>query len=141
MKDAETVAELKVFYATAAGWSFEDWGPTYAAFTAGVAGGFNGEPEHRTAAPLVILETNDLEAAEAAVREAGGTVTLGIFTYPGGRRVPLQRSGGKRIGDDAGGRLKPWRLGASLAAVMVGVLICRHQGDIFLFRLRTRSAL
>ena len=95
--DADAVAGMKDFYGKAMGWTFEDWGPTYAAFTSGLPGGFNGEPEHRTAAPLVIVETNDLEAAEAAVRAAGGTITLGSFDYPGGRRFHFKDPAGNEL--------------------------------------------
>ncbi len=96
--DAEAVEKLKKFYGAAAGWSFEDWGPTYAAFEAGVPGGFNGEAEHRTAGPLVILETDDLEGAEAKVRAAGGVITLGVFAYPGGRRFHFRDPAGNEVG-------------------------------------------
>jgi hypothetical protein len=33
-----------------------------------------------------VLETDDLEAMEALVVGAGGTISLAIFAYPGGRR-------------------------------------------------------
>ena len=95
--DAAAVDALKAFYGQAMGWEFEDWGLTYAAFSAGVAGGLNGEPEHRTAAPLVIVETEDLEAAEAKVLAAGGTVTLGIFAYPRGRRFHFRDPAGNEL--------------------------------------------
>ena len=95
--DAGAVAAMKDFYGQALGWEFEDWGPTYAAFKAGVAGGVNGEPEHRTTAPLVIVKTDDLEAAAAKVRAAGGTVTLGIFAYPGGRRFHFRDPAGNEL--------------------------------------------
>ena len=95
--DAEAVGKLKDFYAKAMGWSFDDWGPTYAAFTAGIPGGLNGEPEHRAATPLVIMESDDLEAAEAGVRAAGGTVTLEPFAYPGGRRFHFRDPAGNEL--------------------------------------------
>ncbi len=96
--DASAVAELKEFYGAALGWGFEDWGPTYQAFREGVDGGINGEPEHRTATPLVLVQTNDLEAAEAAVRAAGGVVTMGPFEYPGGRRFHFRDLAGNELG-------------------------------------------
>ena len=96
-RDAESVDQLKAFYGRAVGWTFEDWGPSYAAFRAGVDGGLNGEPEHRTAAPLVILETDDLQATEVAVRAAGGEVTLPIFAFPGGRRFHFRDPAGNEL--------------------------------------------
>ncbi|MGH9519217.1 MAG: hypothetical protein ACRD2D_06185 [Terriglobales bacterium] len=39
---AQSVATLKSFYGQLFGWSFEDFGPDYAAFSgAGLEGGFN----------------------------------------------------------------------------------------------------
>ena len=96
--DAESVATMVQFYTAALGWTFEDWGPTYQAFQAGVDGGLNGEPQHRTVAPLVLLQTDDLESAEQAVRAAGGIATLPIFTYPGGRRFHFRDPAGNELG-------------------------------------------
>ena len=96
--DAEAVGRLQAFYGAALGWSFEDWGPTYKAFHAGVHGGINGEPEHRTAAPLVLVETDNLQAAEAAVRAAGGEITMAPFAYPGGQRFHFRDPAGNELG-------------------------------------------
>lgn len=78
---------MKAFYGKAFGWSFQDWGPDYVSFDgAGVEGGFNPRrPPARGAGSLVILRAGDLEAAEAAIVEAGGTVT-DRHEFPGGRR-------------------------------------------------------
>ena len=84
---AEDVAASKKFYGELFGWGFQDWGPDYAAFErAGLDGGFNGEPATRTKGPLAMIETDSIEAMEQRVREMGGTITVEIFAYPGGRR-------------------------------------------------------
>ena len=60
------------FFAKAFGWSFQDYGPTYAAMTnAGVDGGIQGDAAEANTAPLVILKADDLEAVETAVKAAG----------------------------------------------------------------------
>jgi predicted enzyme related to lactoylglutathione lyase len=81
------------------GWEFQDWGPGYAAFDrAGVPGGFNGnDGVYRPKAPLVIVETEDLEAMEAEVTAAGGTITVPIFSYPGGRRFHFADPAGNEL--------------------------------------------
>jgi len=94
------VPASKAFYAAAFGWQFEDYGPTYAAFQgAGVDGGLQGDAADRSApkAPLVILYAHDLEAMEAKVRAAGGTITLPIFAFPGGRRFHFRDPAGNEL--------------------------------------------
>ncbi|SIQ15491.1 hypothetical protein SAMN05880582_101934 [Rhizobium sp. RU20A] len=82
------IARAKAFYGAVFGWSFVDYGPAYCEFRDGrLAGGFTTTaPVKATGGPLVILYTDDLEAAEARVRSAGGTVSVPIFAFPGGRR-------------------------------------------------------
>ncbi len=75
------------FYAKAFGWSFTDYGPDYAATTHGTVDvGLNGQPGEALVAPLPVIRGDDLEAALAAVVEAGGTIARPIFSFPGGRR-------------------------------------------------------
>jgi predicted enzyme related to lactoylglutathione lyase len=97
------VAQSKEFYGSLFGWTFQDWGPDYSAFTdAGIEGGFNGGPgtagDHRTKGPLLILETSDLEAMATRVVEAGGTITQAIFAFPGGRRFHFTDPAGQELG-------------------------------------------
>lgn len=86
------VARAKKFYSSAFGWNFEDWGPDYISFnaaSAGVHGGFRTAKAEETrgdAAPLIVLYSKDLKATEKAIVEAGGTVVVPTFEYPGGRR-------------------------------------------------------
>lgn len=88
----------KAFFAKAFGWSFQDYGPNYAAMTnAGLDGGFQSDPAEASAAPLVILKADDLEAAEQAVKAAGGAITRAIFSFPGGRRFHFREPGGNEM--------------------------------------------
>jgi len=86
----------KVFYAAAFGWSFTDHGPDYAAFEGeGTDGGFAAEAGAEK--PLVILYAHDLEAMEARVRAAGGTIVKPIFAFPGGRRFHFRDPSGNEL--------------------------------------------
>ena len=77
----------KAFYGTAFGWTFSDFGPTYAATTTGDTDvGFQADPEQKTAAALPVIEVADVDSALAAVEAAGGRVTTPLFAFPGGRR-------------------------------------------------------
>jgi predicted enzyme related to lactoylglutathione lyase len=91
--------KVKSFYTTAFGWSFTDYGPLYAAFTEGLDGGFDASAQ-ASPKPLVVLYARDLEAMEAKVRAAGGTITKAIFSFPGGRRFQFR--------DPAGNELAVW---------------------------------
>lgn len=88
----------KGFFAKAFGWSFQDYGPTYAAMTnAGLDGGIQSDPAEASAAPLVILKADDLEAALKAVTDAGGEILRPIFSFPGGRRFHFREPGGNEL--------------------------------------------
>lgn len=87
----------KSFYASAFGWGFTDYGPTYSGFEdAGLDGGLDGTGA--SSAPLVILRSNDLEGALARVEAAGGTITEPIFDFPGGRRFHFRDPAGNELG-------------------------------------------
>lgn len=80
----------KTFFSQAFGWSFQDFGPEYSAFTnAGLNGGFyKAELRASTASgsALIVLYSDNLEETLAKVVETGGSIVKEIFTFPGGRR-------------------------------------------------------
>lgn len=93
------VERSKHFYASLFGWTFEDFGPDYAAIhDAAVEGGFNGDEASRTKAPLVLLQTDDLDRMFEKVKAAGATITAPIFPYPGGRRFHFTDPEGNELG-------------------------------------------
>ena len=92
------LAATKGFYSQAFGWTFTDYGPSYAAFdNGGVDGGINADPQDRATAPLVVLFTTDLDAMEAKVKAAGGTISRPIFSFPGGRRFHFRDPSGNEL--------------------------------------------
>ena len=97
---ASDLGATKAFYADAFGWTFQDYGPTYAAFDQGLDGGFDADPAERTRTPLPVLYAHDLEAMLAKVQAAGGTVARPIYAFPGGRRFHFT--------DPAGTELAVW---------------------------------
>jgi uncharacterized protein len=100
---ASDLAGAKRFYAEAFGWSFTDYGPTYAAFEQGLEGGFQGDAAEAPSAPLVVLWADDLQAMQARVEAAGGTVTRPIFAFPGGRRFHFRDPAGNELAVVSGG--------------------------------------
>ncbi|MGA9523187.1 MAG: VOC family protein [Myxococcaceae bacterium] len=86
---ATDLPAVKRFYGAAFGWTFTDYGPTYASFSDGrLSGGFTTDEAQPSgeAGPLVILFAQDLEGALGKVRAAGGRVVKDVFSFPGGRR-------------------------------------------------------
>jgi hypothetical protein len=92
------VPALKQFYAGVFGWSFTDFGPDYAATTTGdVDVGLSGDASEATAQLLPVIQVDDLETTLAAVRGAGGVITLPIFAFPGGRRFHFRDPHGHEL--------------------------------------------
>jgi len=95
-----TLDTVKSFYASAFGWSFTDYGPTYAAFNEGLDGGFQADAAEAPAKPLPVVYSDKLEETAAAVEVAGGKINVPIFSFPGGRRFHFV--------DPAGNELAVW---------------------------------
>lgn len=88
------IAASKAFFTDAFGWGFTDYGPGYAGFeNAGLDGGIE-KAEGAPMPPLAILYAVNLDAAEAAVRAAGGEITVAQYDFPGGRRFHFREPGG-----------------------------------------------
>lgn len=87
----------KTFYRDAFGWSFTDYGPTYAAFAEGLDGGFQGDAAAQVPKPLPVLYAHDLEAMAAKVTAAGGAILQPIYSFPGGRRFHFRDPSGNEL--------------------------------------------
>jgi predicted enzyme related to lactoylglutathione lyase len=82
------------FFADAFGWRFTSYGPTYEGIDdAGIDAGIDSNDD-RVAAPLAVIRTADLEAAERDVVAAGGVITRPAYDFPGGRRFHFREPGG-----------------------------------------------
>ena len=95
---SNNVAVSKRFYGTLFGWTFEDYGDDYATVHgSGLEAGFNGDAGSRSKAPLAMIETTEIDAMEARVRDAGGIITAPTFQYPGGRRFHFTDPDGNEL--------------------------------------------
>lgn len=97
--DVTDLEAAKAFYARAFGWSFNDYGPTYAGIKkdGGEAGGLRLVDTVQPGGPLVIVYSTTLEDSLASVRAAGGTINKEIFTFPGGRRFEFTDPSGNAL--------------------------------------------
>jgi hypothetical protein len=94
------MAATKKFYTDAFGWTYTDYGPTYASFNnAGIDGGFDAESGKKPSAKgaLVVMYAPDIEACLARVTKAGGKIVKPIFDFPGGRRFHFLDPNGNEL--------------------------------------------
>lgn len=90
------MAATKSFYTETFGWTWTEYGPTYSSADAsGVEVGLTTQAatasmpppdDESSIGPLMLFETDDLDAALAAVAAGGGRIVTHPFEYPGGRR-------------------------------------------------------
>lgn len=99
--DLETA---KGFYRDAFGWIFVDYGPAYAGIASPTGDGSEvgglllADQPRPVGGPLVLLYSGDLDATQAAITAAGGTVTQGPYEFPGGRRLHFHDPSGNELG-------------------------------------------
>lgn len=99
---AGEIGATRSFYEQAFGWTMTEFAPTYAATTSGdVDLGLDADKADQPSAPLPVIEVSDVEAALAAVEQAGGTIVRPIFSFPGGRRFHFR--------DPSGNELAAWQ--------------------------------
>jgi uncharacterized protein len=95
------IAETKRFFEHAFGWSFQDYGPDYTAFTdQGLDGGFfksDLAARTETGSALIVFYSEKLEETQAKVEAAGGNIVMPIFDFPGGRRFHFTEPGGNEF--------------------------------------------
>ena len=96
---AQATGPVRDFYSTAFGFAFTDYGPDYSATTTGdVDIGLNASTDAPITFVLPIIQVDDLEAALESVVTSGGTITVPIFAYPGGRRFHFKDPAGNELG-------------------------------------------
>jgi len=98
---AKNIPATKTFFERAFAWSFIDYGDEYTAFSnSGIEGGFfQSELVSSTenGACLLVLLSDDLEASERRVKQAGGRISQAIFSFPGGRRFHFIEPSGNEL--------------------------------------------
>lgn len=87
---AKDIEATKSFFEKVFNWSFVDYGPDYSAFSdQGLDGGFFRSDSHSSAkqgAALIVFYSEELEATQEKIKQAGGNIIEEIFSFPGGRR-------------------------------------------------------
>jgi len=80
----------KAFFSEVFGWTFEDFGEEYTAFSdEGLDGGFFKSEQvvsTQSGSALIVFYSESLESTQSKVEKAGGRINEAIFAFPGGRR-------------------------------------------------------
>jgi len=87
---SKDLTKTRQFFQHAFNWSFTDYGPEYTAFSdQGIDGGFYQADLHSSShngGALIIFYSNDLQATQKKITEAGGVIIKPVFSFPGGQR-------------------------------------------------------
>lgn len=98
---ARDIKASKVFFEEVFGWSFEDFGPDYTAFSdQGVDGGFFTSDQAASTekgSALIIFYSEQLEITESKIINAGGKIIRPTFSFPGGRRFHFSEPSGNEF--------------------------------------------
>ena len=98
---SKNLQATKEFFSQVFGWSFEDFGPEYSAFSnQGIDGGFfksELSSSTKNGAALIVFYSQQLEATQTKIKAANGIITEPIFPFPGGRRFHFTEPGGNEF--------------------------------------------
>jgi predicted enzyme related to lactoylglutathione lyase len=98
---AKDIEAAKSFFKTVFDWSFEDYGPDYAAFSnQGIDGGFYRSEltaSTHNGSALIVFYSKELESTQSKIVEAGGEIIRPIFSFPGGRRFHFSDPNGNEF--------------------------------------------
>lgn len=84
---APDLGAARTFYSAVFGWRLSDFGSDYSCTMTGTVDlGLQGDMTEASTVPLPVVLVEDIEAAQIAVSEAGGTISKPIFAFPGGQR-------------------------------------------------------
>ena len=87
---AKDIQATRTFFTQVFGWSFQDFGPDYIAFSdQGIDGGFyqaDLSSSTGNGAALIVFYSLDIEATEEKIIKANGVISKPIFAFPGDRR-------------------------------------------------------
>ena len=95
---AKDLEKIKDFYTKSFNWTFNDYGPTYTAFSeSGLQGGFEKTESEIVNGVLVVLYHNNLDLIKEKIIESGGKISKDIFSFPGGRRFHFLDADGNEL--------------------------------------------
>ena len=99
---AKDMAATKAFFGEVFGWSLTEYGPDYMdVHDVGLTVGFHKSQlvaNYEKTGSIIVFYSKYLEATQAKIEKAGGTITRPIFAFPGGRRFHFTDPSGNEFG-------------------------------------------
>jgi len=98
---AKDIQATKEFFSKVFGWSFQDFGTEYSAFSnQGIDGGFYKSKlssSVNNGGALIVIYSQELEATKTKIEKANGVIVKPIFTFSGGRRFHFTEPSGNEF--------------------------------------------
>ena len=98
---ARDIKATKAFFAATFDWSFVDCGPDYCAFSnAGIDGGFFSADlsvSAKAGSVLIVIYSQSLAETQKKITDAGGTIVIPPFSFPGGHRFHFSDPSGNEF--------------------------------------------
>ena len=95
---ANDLENIKAFYTQCFSWKFKDYGPDYVSFSkSGLKGGFQKSDDAIVNGTLVVLYHKNLDKIKNKIIEAGGKISVDIFSFPGGNRFHFLDPSGNEL--------------------------------------------
>jgi uncharacterized protein len=95
------LSATKAFFTQVFGWTFQDFGPEYSAFSdQGLDGGFfksGSSSSTQNGAALIVFYSEDICSTQEKVERAGGTILKPVFEFPGGCRFHFAEPSGNEF--------------------------------------------
>ncbi len=98
---AKNIEATKDFFTQSFGWEFVDFGSDYTSFSnQGLDGGFYRselKASTSTGSALIVFYSQNLEATQEKIENAGGVIVEPIFEFPGGQRFQFTEPSGNEF--------------------------------------------
>ncbi|VAW75080.1 Glyoxalase family protein [hydrothermal vent metagenome] len=98
---AKNLQATTKFFGQVFGWSFQEFGPEYSAFSnQGIDGGFfksDLSSSTSNGAALIVFYSINLEGTQEKIKQANGIIVKPIFAFPGGRRFHFTEPSGNEF--------------------------------------------
>ncbi len=95
---ATDIQKMKDFYGPLFNWEFTDYGPEYCEFRdQAITGGFDTSLTATDVGPTVIFYSDNLQSSLQEITDAGGTITIPVFEFPGGKRFHFSDPSGNHL--------------------------------------------
>ncbi|WP_040280979.1 VOC family protein [Psychroserpens damuponensis] len=95
---ANDLDSIKSFYTNIFDWTFTDYGPNYTSFSnSGLAGGFEKTNKPIVNGALIVIHHHNLEEIKQKISAHGCTISVDIFSFPGGKRFQFIHPSGNEL--------------------------------------------